>query len=48
MSFMSKAVRKLSEAELFLEKMQSEYDKHDGFEYYFSALISAAGVFYGY
>lgn len=41
MNSMNKTIKKLSEAEFFLEKMRSEYDKHDDFEYYFSAFISA-------
>ena len=41
MIIMDKTFKKLSEAGFFLKKMQSEYDKHDDFEYYFSAFISA-------
>jgi hypothetical protein len=38
---MKKTQRKLSEAKFFLVKMEEEYDKHEDFEYYFSAFISS-------
>ena len=38
---MKKTTQKLSESKFFLDKMKESYMKHDEFDYYFSAFISA-------